>query len=393
MVSHRLLRRLDYILLTTVLLIIAFSLITIASATHVTTPINVGDETDFLFGVINVNAMGFVMKQLIALVLGLVMMVVVVSISYDDWGKYTKALYVFNLLLLASVMFLGFTALGAQRWIPLGPFALQPSEFAKVLIIVTFASFLAKREGQLNTFKDLLPAFVFIALPMGLILMQPDLGTSLVFIAIMTGMLYMAGANTKLLAGLIGGGVAVGIGWIYAYMQHPEKIWVPLREYQIDRLTIFTDPYRDPLGNGYHMIQSQIAIGSGGISGKGIFNGSQNQLNFLPEQHTDFIFSVVGEEMGFLGTSILLILLFIVLHRGIHIASRAKDTYGMLLASGVVSMLAFHVLVNVGMTIGIMPVTGLPLPLFSYGGSSLLANLLAIGILQNVYARRRKLIF
>ena len=288
---------------------------------------------------------------------------------------------------------MGTTALGAQRWIALGPFVFQPSEFAKVIIIVTFARFLADREGRLNTLTDLLPAFAFIALPILLIIMQPDLGTSLVFIAIMFGMMFMVGANPKLLAGLIGGGGVVGFGWLYAYFTNPAKVWIPLHDYQIDRLTIFLDPYRDPLGDGYHIIQSQIAIGSGGILGKGIFNGSQNQLNFLPEQHTDFIFSVVGEELGFIGTMLLLTLFFVIMYRGIRIAYLAKDTFGTLLATGVVSMLAFHVLVNIGMATGVMPVTGLPLPLFSYGGSSMLSTLIAMGILQNVYSRRQKLVF
>ncbi|MCD5406889.1 MAG: rod shape-determining protein RodA [Desulfotomaculum sp.] len=394
MIFRRVLYRLDYLLLAIVLLVITFGLIAITSATHITAPVHVGvAETQLLFGIINLSDMGFVIKQLIWVALGLILMAVVILINYEDWSKYTKLLYVFNILLLLAVLFLGTTALGAQRWIALGPFVFQPSEFAKVIIIVTFARFLADREGRLNTLTDLLPAFAFIALPILLIIMQPDLGTSLVFIAIMFGMMFMVGANPKLLAGLIGGGGVVGFGWLYAYFTNPAKVWIPLHDYQIDRLTIFLDPYRDPLGDGYHIIQSQIAIGSGGILGKGIFNGSQNQLNFLPEQHTDFIFSVVGEELGFIGTMLLLTLFFVIMYRGIRIAYLAKDTFGTLLATGVVSMLAFHVLVNIGMATGVMPVTGLPLPLFSYGGSSMLSTLIAMGILQNVYSRRQKLVF
>lgn len=388
----RILRRLDYTLLFVVLLIISASIITIASATHITTPVHLGQEGGKFLG-LNLNAMGFVIKQIIWTVLGLTVMTVILFISYEDWPKYTKVLYVLNIIMLIAVIFAGKKALGAQRWIAIGPFVFQPSEFAKLIIIVTFGDFLARREGRLNTLKELVPAFAFIGVPMLLILAQPDLGTALVFIAITFGMLFMAGANNKILFSLIGGGSAVGMGWLYAYFKNPGQVWVPLHDYQVDRLTIFLDPYRDPLGNGYHIIQSQIAIGSGGLSGKGIFNGSQNQLNFLPEQHTDFIFSVVGEEMGFIGAILLLTLFFIVMYRGIRIASMAKDTYGTLLASGVVAMLAFHVLVNVGMTVGIMPVTGLPLPFFSYGGSSMLTNMMAIGIIQNVYARRKRLVF
>jgi rod shape determining protein RodA len=382
----------DYLLLTTVLLIICFSLITIASATHITTPVHVGDEANFIMG-LNFDAMGTVIKQIIWVCLGLTVMSLVVAIGYEDWSNYTRILYFINIIMLVAVIFLGRSALGAQRWIAIGPFVLQPSEFAKVIIIVTFAHFLANKEGRLNTIGDLIPAFAFVGFPLLLILMQPDLGTSLVFIAIMFGMLFMAGANPKLLGGLIGGGGLLGFAWLSAHFKYPDKVWVPLHDYQIERLTIFTDPYRDPLGDGYHIIQSQIAIGSGGLSGKGLFNGSQNQLNFLPEQHTDFIFSVVGEEAGFIGTLIVLILFFMIMYRGIKIASIAKDTFGTLLATGVTAMLTFHVLVNIGMTIGIMPVTGVPLPLFSYGGSSMLANMIAIGILQNVYSRRKQLIF
>ncbi len=393
MVVRRIIKNLDYVLLIAVLLIIAYGLIAIASATHVTTPIKVAEGSKLLFGVINVNALEFVVKQIIWALLGLTLMTAVIFIDYQDWPNYTRTLYLINIIMLLVVIFLGKTALGAQRWIAIGPFVLQPSEFAKVIIIVAFADFLAKREGRLRNLRELLPAFVFIGVPMLLIMVQPDLGTSLVFVAIMLGMLFMAGANPKLLGGLIGSGGLILFGWLYAYFKYPDKVWMPLQDYQINRLTIFLDPYSDPLGNGYHIIQSQIAIGSGGLYGKGLFNGSQNQLNFLPEQHTDFIFSVVGEELGFVGTVLLLLLFFIVIYRGVYIATQAKDTYGTLLATGVVSMMTFHVLVNVGMTIGIMPVTGLPLPLFSYGGSSMLANMIAMGILQNIYIRRQKLIF
>ncbi|MBO8137264.1 MAG: rod shape-determining protein RodA [Desulfotomaculum sp.] len=393
MVSRRIWRNLDYILLITVLLVVLFSLVAIASATHVTTPVDVDQEAPLLFGVINLNALDFVIKQLIWTFIGLAVMSLIVMFNYEDWPKYTRTLYIINLLMLLAVIFIGRAALGAQRWIAIGPFVFQPSEFAKIIIIITFANFLAHRSGRLNTIKELLPAFAFIGLPVLLILMQPDLGTSLVFFAIMFGMLYMAGANPKLLGGIIGGGGLICFSWLYAYFKNPDKVWVPLHDYQIDRLTIFLDPFRDPLGDGYHIIQSQIAIGSGGLYGKGIFNGSQNQLNFLPEQHTDFIFSVVGEELGFIGTVLLLALFFIIVYRGIVISYRAKDTFGSLLATGVVSMQVFHILVNVGMTVGIMPVTGLPLPFFSYGGSSMLTNMIAIGVLQNVYSRRKKLVF
>ncbi|MCL0052319.1 rod shape-determining protein RodA [Peptococcaceae bacterium] len=390
MTFGKILNRMDYVLLLTVIVVISFGLVTIASATYAAIPVNIEKEG----ADINWAALKFVIKQVVWVLIGFgFMFAIIFFTSYESWRKYWKTLYVINLLMLAAVLVVGTTVSGAQRWISLGSFVFQPSEFAKIIMIVTFATFLTHRERRLNRLIDLMPAFVFVGLPILLILIQPDLGTSLVFLAIMLGMLFMAGANPKLLAGLIGGSMLIGGGWLYAYFKYPDKIWIPLHDYQIDRLTIFIDPYRDPLGDGYHIIQSQIAIGSGGIAGKGLFNGTQNQLNFLPEQHTDFIFSVVGEEFGFIGSIVLLLLFFIIIYRGIRIAYLSKDTFGTLLAIGIVSMLIFHVLVNIGMTIGIMPVTGLPLPFFSYGGSSMLTNLIAVGILQNIYSRREKLIF
>lgn len=316
---------------------------------------------------------------------------ITISINYNSLSKYATFFYVLNLALLLAVMFLGESRLGAQRWIMIGPFVLQPSEFAKLFIIITFANFISKRQGKLNSFKDLIPAFLFIGIPMVLILKQPDLGTSLVFMAIMFGMLFAGGARPGILVGIIVLGVVVVGSSLYLHFNYGMPI--PLKEYQIKRLTIFVNPYESPLAEGYHVIQSQIAIGSGGLYGRGLYAGSQNQLNFLPEQHTDFIFSVVGEELGFVGVAVLLSLFFILLYRGLRIAANAKDNFGMLLAVGIVSMMCFHILVNVGMTAGIMPVTGIPLPLVSYGGSSMLTNLTAIGILLNVAIRRQKLLF
>ncbi len=206
--------------------------------------------------------------------------------------------------------------------------------------------------------------------------------------------MFIAGANVKLLAGLVTTGLAGGIGLIYANLTW--GTWLPLKDYQLMRLVVFLNPYEDGMGGrgaGYQLIQSQVAVGSGGLTGKGLFQGSQVQLNFLPEHHTDFIFSVVGEELGFVGAVIILALYFLLVYRSIDIMAHAKDMFGVLLVAGVTSMLIFHVLVNVGMTIGIMPITGLPLSLFSYGGSSMLANLIALGIVLNVNIRRKKILF
>jgi rod shape determining protein RodA len=284
--------------------------------------------------------------------------------------------------MLVAVMVLGQSALGAQRWIQIGPITLQPSEFSKIIMIISLASILEDKIGKLNTFKDLLPVAAYLAVPFLLVLKQPDLGTSLVFLAIFIGMIFAAGVNLRLLAMIFGAGIAC-----------LPVLWHFLKDYQKMRIMVFMDPNVDPLGSGYHIIQSKIAIGSGMLFGKGLFGGTQSQLNFLPENHTDFIFAVVGEELGFVGAAILLILYLILLYRGVKIAREASDNFGMLLAVGISSMLAFHVLVNVGMTTGIMPVTGIPLPLMSYGVSSLTTNMMSIGILLNIYMRRQKILF
>ncbi|MCL6557895.1 MAG: rod shape-determining protein RodA [Firmicutes bacterium] len=374
----KLLRTLDYTLLVTTVLIIIYGLIIISSATHATNPAGA-------------DPLAFVKKQMMSVGLGLAVAVFLVSWRYEELMRYTTALYVVNILLLVAVIFVGHSALGAQRWIRIGPLLLQPSEFAKLIIIVTLAAFLSRREGKLARFRDLVPVFLFAGIPLLLILKQPDLGTSLVFIAVTFGMLYMAGARTAWLLTIGGAGLLVVCGWIWAHLNY--GVWLPLKEYQLIRLTIFLNPWKDWQGAGYHMIQSQIALGSGGLIGRGLFNGTQNQLNFLPEQHTDFIFSVVGEELGFVGATVLLLLYLVLIYRGVRIATVAKDGFGRLIATGVVTMLVFHLLVNVGMTMGIMPVTGIPLPLFSYGGSAMLTNLMAIGLLQNIYVRRQKIIF
>jgi rod shape determining protein RodA len=374
----RFLRTLDYILLAVAWVIIIYGLIAISSATHVTNPSGA-------------DAFYFVKRQIIWALLGLAVAIFFMGWRYEELPRYATVLYVVNLLLLAAVLFMGHTALGAQRWIKLGPFLLQPSEFAKFVIIITLANFLARREDRLARLRDLLPVFLYVGLPLLLILKQPDLGTSLVFVAVTFSMLYMAGVRAATLLSLGGAGFLGVCGWIWAHLHY--GAWIPLKEYQIVRLTIFLDPWQDWQGAGYHMIQSQIALGSGGLWGRGLFNGTQNQLNFLPEQHTDFIFSVVGEELGFVGAVVLLVLYYLLLFRAIKIAAVAKDSFGRLLATGIVAMFVFHILVNIGMTMGIMPVTGIPLPLFSYGGSAMLTNLAAIGLLENIYARRQKILF
>jgi rod shape determining protein RodA len=347
--------------------------------------------------VVNQAPLGVFKKQVLNIMLGFVAMAVLLYLHYENLSKHVKFLYVLNLLMLASVLFMGHSALGATRWIEIGPFRFQPSEFAKLIIIICFAAFLVPRVGKLNRMRDLVPCFAFIALPLGLIVKQPDLGTSLVFLAIMFGMLFAAGARPLLLISLITGGLGAASLWIWGHFwllaNRGFNLWIPLKDYQLERLLIFIDPWKDPLGDGYHVIQSQIAIGQGGLFGRGLFQGSQTHGNFLPIQETDFIFSVVGEEFGFVGAIFLLALFFTLIYRCTYIAVNAKDDFGYLLTVGVISMITFHVLVNIGMTTGVMPVTGIPLPMFSYGGSNMITNLAAIGMVLNINMRRQKILF
>jgi rod shape determining protein RodA len=328
-------------------------------------------------------------------VAGLVALVAAAAVDYSLILRLGMWIYLANLAVLGLVLVAGSTAYGAQRWLQVGPVRLQPSEFAKIAMIIAFASFLQRRnrDGQtaMKGIRSLIPAFLFVGLPMLLVFRQPDLGTSLVFAGILVGMLFAAGAEPKALFGLLGGITgAVGLA-IFGHYKY--GLPVPLREYQLRRILSFISPRTDLRYAGYHTHQSQIAIGSGRLLGKGFMAGSQNQLNFLPQRHTDFIFSVIGEEVGFIGALVILGLFLLVMWRGVIAAARAKDMGGTLIAAGVVSMLAFHVLVNVGMACGIMPVTGLPLPFISSGGSSLMVNCIAVGLLINVGVRRFKIYF
>lgn len=391
-INQRFLRKLDYPLLAAVAMIVLLSLIVIYSATKPAELLPVAGDVAK-----SANSLAYVKRQLLWVLAGTGAMGVMLYLHYEDLIKHVRLIYVVNLIMLGAVIYFGVSELGAQRWIRIGSFNFQPSEFSKLMMIISFAAFLTTRKQKLNRLRDLLPSFAFFGVPILLIFKQPDLGTALVFLAIMFGMLYVAGARPGLLAGLIAGaGGAVSI-WVWAYFwlaaNRGIHLWIPLKEYQLKRLLIFINPWQDPLGSGYNVIQSQIAIGQGGLWGRGLFNGSQTHGDFLPISETDFIFSVVGEELGFIGAVILLILFFTVIYRCILISVNAKDDFGTLVAAGVVSMLTFHVLINVGMTTGIMPVTGIPLPMFSAGGSSMITNLAAIGLLLNINMRRQKILF
>ena len=363
-------RRIDSTLLMAVLGLAVICLLIIASATHANMDGKPGQYD-------------FVMKQGVFLVAGLIIAGGSLYFDYRKLYRLVPVIYGINAILLLIVKFAGTSALGAQRWIQIGPFTLQPSEFAKLIMIICLARLLSNNKSGFQTWKSLLPVAALMALPTLLIFIQPDLGTSLVFAAITFGMLYICGLKMQLVKrAFLALVVAFPVIWFFV-----------LHSYQKMRIIVLFNPSADPYGSGYHVIQSKISIGSGGFIGQGLFAGTQSQLNFLPENHTDFIFSVIGEELGFVGAIFVLFLYFILLYRTIMISRSSGDAFGSLLACGIFSMWLFQIFINVGMTLGIMPVTGIPLPFMSYGGSALLMNLICVGILMNIYLRRKKLMF
>ncbi|WP_027338573.1 rod shape-determining protein RodA [Halonatronum saccharophilum] len=373
----KLLKNMDYSIPILIIVLVIYGLIVISSATSL--------EGSSLLN----NP--FLIRQVAAAFIGVFLVIFTLLFNYKILRDYSGIIYVFNILLLLSVLLIGETIKGGQRWIMLGPVSFQPSELSKVLIIITLAHLLADDKFDFKTFKGWIIPSIHLSIPFLLILRQNDLGTALVLISIFVGMIYVAGASGKF---LLGSGCVVAGGsfaWLYAHIHL--GIPIPLQGFRLNRLLVLIDPQIDPLGSGYNVIQSMIAIGSGGFWGRGLFRGTQNRLRFLPERHTDFIFSVLGEELGFVGAIILLALYFILIWKAIIVANESQDDFGRLLVAGVVSMLAFHIFENIGMTIGIMPVTGLPLPFISYGGSSLITNLLAVGLIINVNIRRKKLLF
>lgn len=378
------LRHLDWVMFGTTLALIVVGLVFIMSATQAQP---VGGDPLYQ-----------VKRQAAWAVVSIVAMIVTILVDYAWILRMAPWIYLANLGMLLLVIAIGHSAYGAQRWIQIGSFTLQPSEFAKIAMIIAFAAFLAGDERGGTTHgkrftraRELVAPAIYMGIPWFLVFRQPDLGTSLVFAAIFLGMLYMAGADPRVLFGVTGG--ALSVGGIAIFLHYRFGLPIPLREYQLQRIMTFIQPGKDLRMSGYHTHQSQIAIGSGRFLGKGLMAGSQNQLNFLPIRHSDFIFSVIGEELGFLGAVLVLGLFAVLFWRAAQTAAKAKDMGGTLLVTGVASMLAFHVVVNIGMASGVMPVTGLPLPFISSGGSSLLANCVAIGLILNVHLRRYKIYF
>jgi rod shape determining protein RodA len=330
-------------------------------------------------GLHNPQFAGEARRQLFYVVLGIVLMIGVSLVDYRNWQRWAPGLYVANLLLLLFILRGGHSALGAQRWVSLGPFGtFQPSEPAKLVLAISLAAVLCR--GSYSRLQDLWKPLLTVAIPALLILKQPDLGTALVLLAILTVQLFLG--LPKLgdfaiyaLGVLLVAAVAIGTNAV-------------LKPFQKTRLFVFLNPKLDPLGSGYSLNQSKIAVGSGEWLGRGLYHGTQTQLNFVPENSTDFIFTVLAEEWGFAGALVLLVLYAGLLYGGVRSMLAARDRFGFLLAAGLVGMFFFHILVNVGMTVGIMPITGIPLPFVSFGGSAVLTGFAGIGILLNIHSQR-----
>ncbi len=322
-------------------------------------------------------------KQAIWLGVGSAVFLVVSAIDYHALARWSYLLYGVGLLLLVVVMFFGQGARGAQRWITMGPIRLQPSEFVKLPLLLVLASHYASQTGPGWWFRVILPGL--ISLPgFVLILKQPDLGTSLSFLSIYVTLLLAVGVKSKAF-----GVIVLSMLMIFPFMWG--GLWSSLHIYQKERILSFVNPQYDLGGQGYQGLQSRIAVGSGELIGKGFHGGTQTQFQFLPDGHTDFIFAVFAEEWGFVGSVLLIGLFLALLVLGLDIATKAKDLLGALLAIGLVGMMAFNTMVNVGMTVGLAPVVGIPLPLLSYGGSTTIMTMAALGLLFNI--KRRRLMF
>ncbi|MGK7345989.1 MAG: rod shape-determining protein RodA [Candidatus Nitrospinota bacterium M3_3B_026] len=317
-------------------------------------------------------------RQLYWIAFCLIAVVPVLLLDYHSIERMAYPLYFTGLGLLIMVEIIGREGGGAQRWLSFGGFNVQPSEIMKILVIILLARILDERDDTSDMgLKDLVKPALVAAVPFVMVAKQPDLGTATVYLAIFAGMALMTGVERR----------ALGYITASAALILPVS-WLMLKPYQKNRILTLLNPEADPMGQGYHIIQSKIAVGSGGLWGKGIFEGTQSKLNFLPEKHTDFIFSVVAEEVGLIGSLILIALFYFLILRILDVSINARDKFGSLAAVGVGVMMSFNFLYNIGMTLGLFPIVGIPLPFISYGGSSLLTNLVGVGLVLNVSLRR-----
>ena len=363
--------QLDPLLLVAALGLIAFGAYVVGNATH---------------GDIPGNPDYYLSRQIAYGAVGLVLMLLLARFDYSRLREWKLGIYGATIALILMTLALGTATRGSKRWIDLPAFKLQSSELGKVLLVVALAAFVVDRIRRLGDKETTSRVLLLAILPAMLVVLQPDLGSGMVYIAIACALLFVAGTKwTHFLA----------IGTITATITVAVLVGAPaagvhvLKQYQVDRLTAFINPTDNPRRQGYQLRQSQVAIGAGQKTGRGPDHATQTKLDFLPEHHTDFVFSVVGEEFGFVGAAFVLSLYALLIWRAIRILTMAKNLYGALIAGGVVAMLMFQIFVNVGMTIGIMPITGVPLPLLSYGGSSVIVTFLAVGLLQSIHVQAR----
>jgi rod shape determining protein RodA len=362
------LRHLDYTLLFAALCLIAYGVAMVYFAT---------------LNDVEGDAYAYARPQLVNVLAGLLVLVVVSLIDYEVYRRWQWALYAFTVTSIAAVYVVGTVTRGSRRWIELPFFNLQPSQLGLFLVTLALGAFLVDRMDLLGTRRITLLALAYVALPAALVFFQPDFGTSTVYIALVLALLFFYGTPWTHFAAI----AAVGIASLVLLVGVlPLTGLEVIKSYQMDRLLVFLDPGRDPGGTGYNVTQSMIAVGSGALTGRGE-QATQTTLDFLPEHHTDFIFSVIGERYGFLGALVLLALYALFLWRAVRIATLSRDMYGSMLAGGVAAMLLFQIFVNIGMTIGIMPVTGIPLPFISYGGAAMITFLLFVGLLESVHVR------
>jgi rod shape determining protein RodA len=366
--------RLDWVLMLASGLLLAVGAVLVWSATSAREDLTAGDPNAYL------------KRQLVNIAIGVVLGVMVAATDHRWVRILTPLVYAASVAGLVLVLAMGSTINGSRSWIQLGGMSIQPAEFAKLAVVIGMALLVAERtEGSMSTRSrwqvgaaEVAGMLAIAAVPAALILLQPDLGTMLVLSATVFGVIAASGARRGWLVALFVGAVSAATLAVRLHV---------LKAYQLDRFMAFTNPDLDPRGAGYNTTQARIAIGNGGIFGQGLFGGSQTKAGFVPEQHTDFIFTVAGEELGLVGSAVLIALLGVVLWRALRIAMRADDLFGRVAAAGIACWFGFQAFQNIGMCLGIMPVTGVPLPLVSYGGSSMFASLMALGLLQNIHLR------
>ncbi len=371
--------KLDWMTIIIVLVLVGIGLISLASI--MASPFS-GDEAS-IGDYINKLNLEYVEKQIVNFLIGLAAAIVITVIDYEIYKDVIKYVYWANVAILLLLIIAGKSTRGILGWITVGSRAFQPAEVCKITLIIFMSNMVSQcmdKDGRLHYFKDIFKILVYIGIPTGLVLLQPDFGTAFVYICIMVVIFFIAKIDWKYILG-----AAAGIG---AFA--PIAYFFLLSEEQQGRINVFLDPELDVQGKGYNVIQSKVSIGSGQIFGKGFFSsGTLAQLKYVPERHTDFIFAGIAEGVGFVGGTIIICLYFILIFRWLYVALKAKDNFGMCIVIGAMGMLLAHVFENIGMTMGLMPVTGIPLPFISYGGSNLLTNMMAVGLVMNVYLRRQ----